>query len=290
MKYEFGNAVWMEETPEGDTSRQNIEKLHKETEEKIRASIEKLIESQENFLGKGRTAEVHFLEKDTRLCYKIIRKVEILVRPDAVENLPAKYREVYEEEKRRKEADLKKPHSQREDRSIPWHVDLFTEAEYLSRARRAAAETAVKVPRPDATISIRGKEEGEGYEVIDSMDVLLMETMDAVSVDDMIMNGQLPPENFRYDDFCRKMDEFVKSIHSNKLYHRDLHGGNVMIDIATGNPVVIDFGRSGISSDEDAYHEDVRPGMNMQFIPDETTFESKVKVPLLQYLKYRKLT
>lgn len=289
MKYEFGNAVWMEETPEGEISRENIERLHRETEERIRASIEKLIDSQENFLGKGKTAEVHFLEKDSRLCYKIIRKVEVLVRPDSVDNLPPKYREVYEAEKRRKEEDMKKPPSQREDRSVPWHVDLFTEAEYLSRARKAASETSVKVPRPDATLSIRGKEEGEGYEVIDNMDVLLMETMDAISVDDLL-KGQLPPENFDFDRFCQGMDEFKEAIHKHKLYHRDLHAGNVMIDMATGDPVVIDFGRSGISSDEDAYHEDVKPGVNLQFIPDEVTFESKVKVPLLQYLQYRKLT
>jgi serine/threonine protein kinase len=290
MKYEFGNAVWMEETPEGELSRESIEKLHKETEEKIRASIEKLLESQANFLGKGRTAEVHFLEKDTKLCYKIIRKVEVLVRPDAVDNLPAKYREIYDEEKRKKEIDLQKPPSQREDRTIPWHVELYTEAEFLSRARKAAVDTSVKVPRPDATISIRGKEEGEGYEVIDSMDVLLMETMDAISVEDMIMKGELPPQNFNYDNFCEKMDEFIDIMHRNKLYHRDLHGGNVMVDIATGDPVVIDFGRAGISSEDEAYYEDVKPGMNLQFIPDETTFETKVKMPLQQYLKYKKLT
>ena len=41
------------------------------------------------------------------------------------------------------------------------------------------------------------------------------------------------------------MEDFITKMNNEKnIHHRDLHGGNVMVDYKTGNPVVIDFGRS----------------------------------------------
>ncbi|HEU5114792.1 MAG TPA: hypothetical protein VFT82_03430 [Candidatus Paceibacterota bacterium] len=290
MKYEFGKTVWMEENPEGDVAHQSIEKMHQEIEDKIRASIEALLESQENFLGKGMTAEVHFLEKDRGLCYKIIRKIDVMARPDAVDSLPDKYREIYDRNKAAEEKAKKTPSGSKESSQIPWHVDLYSEAKFLSRARSVDPEGPVKVPRPDARLEIVGKEEGEGFEVVDSLEVLLMERMNAVSVDDLILKQLDAPANFDYNRYCREVEEFIAKMHENKLYHRDLHGGNAMIDLATGSPVIIDFGRSSISTEEEAYLEEIRPGEKMHFIRDEQMFRDKIKTPLAQYLAHQRLT
>jgi serine/threonine protein kinase len=290
MEYRFDKATWIEEKPEGETLHQNIEKMHDEIEAKIRASIERLIESRQNFLGEGMTAEVHFLENDKNLCYKIIRKVDVMVRPDKANALPEKYREIYDKKRAAQEKASKQFVPKGVETGIPWHVDLFTEASYLSRARAVDPEGPVKIPRPDARMEIRGKEEGDGFEVTDDFEVLLMETMDAVSVDDLITKRELPPEGFDHERFCLEIQAFLDSMHSDRLYHRDLHAGNVMIERGTGRPVIIDFGRSGLSTPDDAYTEEVRPGQKIHFIQDEQMFRDKVKTPLAEYLAYRKLT
>jgi serine/threonine protein kinase len=287
MKYEFGQPAWMDESPEGDEEKK--ERLHKETESAIRASIEKLLASQENFLGKGKTAEVHFLDKDRELCYKIIRRIEVMARADAVKNIPEKYREIFEQQKA-KVTSGKKSSAQIEDESYAWHVDLFTEATYLSRARKIAEGSPVKIPRPDAKLEIRGREEGEGYEIIDDMQVLLMETMKASSVEDIISRGLPLPSGFNFDAFCQKVEAYLSEMHADKLYHRDLHAGNIMIDNETGDPVIIDFGRSAVSNEEEAYVEEILPGTKTHFIKDEQMFRDKVKIPLAEYLKRSKLT
>lgn len=281
MKYEFGQPAWIEESPEDDDEEK--ERLHKETESAIRASIEKLIASQENFLGRGKTAEVHFLDKDSKLCYKIIRKIEVMARPDAVKNIPEKYREIFERQKAK--ATLgKKSSAQIEDESFAWHVDLFTEAMYLSRARKIAEGSPVRIPRPDAKLEIRGKEEGDGYEVIDDMQILLMQTMNASSVEDILSKGLPLPSGFDYDAFCKNIEAYLADMHADKLYHRDLHAGNIMIDNETGDPVIIDFGRSALSNEEEAYIEEILPGTKTHFIKDEQMFRDKVKIPLAKYL------
>jgi serine/threonine protein kinase len=291
MEYRFEKATWIDADPEdGELLPQNIEKMHDEIEAKIRGSIEQLIESRENLLGEGMTAEVHFLENDSKLCYKIMRKTDVMVRPDMVENLPEKYRLVYEKKKAAQEKARKQILPKGVEGGTPWHVDLFTEAGYLSRARTVDPEGPVKIPRPDARIEIRGREEGDGFEITDDLEVLLMETMDAVSVDDLMRKGGLPPDGFDYEKFCAQIQDFIASMHERKLYHRDLHAGNVMVERGTGRPVIIDFGRSGLSTEEEAYIEEVRPGQKMHFIRDEQMFRDKVKIPFGQYLEYRKLT
>lgn len=286
MKYEFGKPSWIEVTPENEIPEPDIERVHTDIEERIKSSIERLIQSQENFLGRGLTAEVHFLEADRKLCYKIIRKVDVMARPDAVGNLPERYRAIHEAKKSKegKTSTFGSKDAALEIQKM-WHVDLFTEAEYLSRAREISVGTSVKIPRPDARISIQGKESGDGYEVADDFEVLLMETMDAISVEDLIRTGESLPKNFNYEQFCKDADEFIAKMHEGKLYHRDLHAGNVMIDRTTGSPVIIDFGRSTLSSEEDAYTEEFRPGEKIPFIRDEQLFRDKVKIPLGEYAR-----
>ena len=291
MEYSFEKTKWLEPDDENGFSPEVVEKMHVEIEDEIRASIQELIISQKNFLGAGMTAEVHFLEHDFKLCYKIIRKIEVLARPDAVENLPPKYREIYDKKKAAEDKEKAKPTFMKNNEGTAvWHVDLFTEASFLARARALDPEGPVKVPRPDASIEINGKEEGDGWEVTDHMEVLLMQAMDAISADDHMRKGIALPEGFEYERFCKQVKDYVVLMHENKLYHRDLHAGNVMIDSTTGNPIIIDFGRSGLSSEEDAYVDEVRPGMKMHFIRDEQMFRDKVEIPLKQYAEYRKLT
>ncbi len=72
---------------------------------------------------------------------------------------------------------------------------------------------------------------------------LVMEKLEAVSLEDVFKRKASLPDNFNEEDFFKSLEEFVKTLHEKKkIHHRDLHEGNVMIDLVTGKPRVIDFG------------------------------------------------
>lgn len=73
-------------------------------------------------------------------------------------------------------------------------------------------------------------------------DFLMMETLPAVSVDDIFQGHAVLPPNFDLGSFRNDLYDFIKIMHENNIYHRDLHEGNLMIDIESGKPYVIDFG------------------------------------------------
>lgn len=76
----------------------------------------------------------------------------------------------------------------------------------------------------------------------DGHSFLMMETLKAVSIDDILEGRAKLPENFDLDLFEKELEYFIEMMHKNNIYHRDLHEGNIMIDNETGLPYVIDFG------------------------------------------------
>ncbi len=82
----------------------------------------------------------------------------------------------------------------------------------------------------------------------------IMERIDGYSIVDTLKNPTLLPESFNYDQFFKKLSDQINKLHENRIHHRDLHAGNVMIN-EYGDPVIIDFGSAGkhYISDEDIY-------------------------------------
>ncbi len=83
--------------------------------------------------------------------------------------------------------------------------------------------------------------------VIDMGDyhIIKMERLDAVTLGDVMHHGATLPENFDFEIFFKKLKEYLIAIHlQGKFYHNDFHMGNIMIDKKTGDPRVIDFGKS----------------------------------------------
>lgn len=91
-----------------------------------------------------------------------------------------------------------------------------------------------------------------------NMRAIAMERLHAVSIHD-VLDGLAPlPATFDYDRFFSALEAYVNALHKRGYYHRDLHGGNVLIDLETGMPYVIDFGMSTHTIVEDeAYSKDV---------------------------------
>lgn len=75
--------------------------------------------------------------------------------------------------------------------------------------------------------------------------VIIMEELDAVNFESAA-NGKAPiPKNFDIDAFIDKLKQYINALHEKKgIAHKDLAPRNVMICNKTGNPFVIDFGKS----------------------------------------------
>lgn len=74
---------------------------------------------------------------------------------------------------------------------------------------------------------------------------VIMEKLNAVNLQKCLNGQQTFPEIFDPQEFCFDLEEYLYALHDIKdLGHGDLYARNLMIDNATGKPIVIDFGRS----------------------------------------------
>ncbi len=80
--------------------------------------------------------------------------------------------------------------------------------------------------------------------------VIVMEELDAVNFE-IAAKGKAPiPAGFDIDDFFDRLKQYINAMHEEKgIFHKDLAPRNIMICNKTGNPFVIDFGRSEYLAD-----------------------------------------
>lgn len=75
--------------------------------------------------------------------------------------------------------------------------------------------------------------------------VIVMERLRAVSLQHILNGKQELPEGFDYDKFFVSLERYIEALHRERhIVHNDLYARNVMVDVDTGLPYVIDFGRS----------------------------------------------
>lgn len=183
-----------------------------EYEVDLEERIDEIIEKEEKMLGEGRSAGVYEDTENKNVCYKSLK-----LNPE--KNI------------------VKTPSPQIVN-------SVSKEAELLNLANSIAED--VEVPRPYQDVEAifkakNGKEE--------SFQAIAMERLNAVSLKDILEGkAEFPMKfiekeggQFLYD-FFKKIDNFLEKIHERNLYHRDMHAGNVMINLETGKPGVIDFG------------------------------------------------
>ena len=106
----------------------------------------------------------------------------------------------------------------------------------------------------------------------DNVEIFVMEKLPAITLDSIINGDESVPANFDIRNFFELLREFIQKLHDAGIYHRDLHAGNVMVDIETGDPYVIDFGSSiKALGDEDPYAQYLPDGSIFKFRTDESS-------------------
>ncbi len=237
----------------GEEGLQELRGRSKEIfERELISYAEHLLESKKNRIGIGSTAEVHVVDVNEKHCFKIISR-----------------REVYDTAK--VPTGLVKS---------PKYHPLPVEAEFLVDAQDLHSN--VRVPKPYYTVVREGVLEDDNRYGKNELSLLAMERLNAASITSILEGEASLPENFDPDAFFKKMREFLQRMHSiKKIHHRDLHGGNVMVDLATGLPYVIDFGSAAYGSEDDVYRDE-SPRREVTVYQKDSdsidTLENKVKL------------
>jgi len=111
------------------------------------------------------------------------------------------------------------------------HNKFFEKSQSLS-------EHNIGVPEPHYFLSYGNDE------------VLAMELLNAKSIEDILGGDGFVPEWLDIDQFFEDVENFLDLMHSSGLYHRDMHGGNILIsqeDVLNDKKksgYIIDFGSS----------------------------------------------
>ncbi len=118
--------------------------------------------------------------------------------------------------------------------SARYNLGNDPKTEAIITSRMSACEVS-GVRSPSCLAFLEGGEYG----------VILMEELNAVNLQ-LVLNGdEKMPENFNFEKAMDSLYEYVEKMHSEMdIAHNDLYARNIMIDRESGNPYVIDFGRS----------------------------------------------
>ncbi len=156
---------------------------------------------------------------------------------------------------------------------------------------------AIQIPiEQEFEIQARASRVGKGFvpavscmietEDPDDHEMMIMERVPGVSIKDIIDGEAQLPEGFNYIEFFNELKKQIELLHENKIYHRDLHEGNVMIDSQTGKPWIIDFGAADItfgSDDEEIYNYSTVGNVTRRLLNDDNAV-NRLRKLLMPYL------
>jgi serine/threonine protein kinase len=174
---------------------------------------------------------------------------------------------------------------------IPGNHDIDVEAKYMTALKNS--NTKVRVPQPFATIfsPMKLKKDKEGNRVLEKDRVLVMEYIDGYTLEELKKSNIELSEDFDAKLFFDELEKFVAEMHEKKIYHRDLHDKNVMVDRAPNMPVVIDFGRANRSYLTDETNQEIYTSYEVEngkevekLLPNDNEFFSLMRKEYESYL------
>lgn len=227
-----------------------------------------LINRPDLFLGEGAVGRVFsFSMRDRRFCQKVALVRDVAARNE--ENVPQEYRRDYREQAARREG-------------RPWTLSAKMEA-YLTNRAAAIEDETVRVPLTYRTLHISGAEDGDTYMVRDSYDVILMQQVPGYNLQQIAERGVPLPDGFDIEGFADDLLRFVRKMNARGIFHRDIAPRNVMLDLETGRPWLIDFGR-GTNDPADPYSQEITKEGRSERLRFDRTDEDCVEL-VRQYLR-----
>lgn len=213
---------------------------------------EKILTDNDKFLGSG-NAGIVFKESE-KACFKCVwEALDVEIKNKRFDLLPQKeqkLRKVYDyfEEIKQKKRKLVLSGYSFESDNQP-----LKEAGFQEIAKRILDEKGMgdMIPGILGVVELESEDEGEindlPYYTREKVYLISMETVDGINIEDLILKH---PENsdilekINFDSFEQKIFSALKELHGAGLSHKDLSLRNIMINRSTGEPKIIDFGKS----------------------------------------------
>lgn len=154
---------------------------------------------------------------------------------------------------------------------IPLTNNVNEEIEYLDMLNDTEFLIKMDITSRIAPIPILSTEkDGYGF--------LLMERVKGCSLQDILdkKDSTIKTSEVNWQEFFKKLENIVEKLNAMRVFHRDLHAGNIMID-EDHNPILIDFGSSSQSfySEDDPYKEESVAGVIVY--KKDTSFIQEIK-------------
>ncbi|MCR4280207.1 MAG: phosphotransferase [Candidatus Komeilibacteria bacterium] len=132
---------------------------------------------------------------------------------------------------------------------------------------------------------------GAAYSIDHKVSLLFMERVNGSSVEDFLLDKNLTelPQGFEVEKFFASLQKQVNKMHEVLgIHHRDLHAGNVMIDV-DGQPWIIDFDKSTehYFANEDPYIQATIPG-HYEKLPQDNHLIKEMKKDAIKHFSKEK--
>ncbi len=213
---------------------------------------EEILIDQENVIGLGNAGVV--LNETENACLKCVwEKADVEIKGKRFDLLPKKLRRLRDVQNYFAEINAKKRKFVSQGLSFEADNSPLKEAGLQIAAREILKKEGLEHIIPEINSILRLKDENEGeiegypYDAMEDVCLISMEKVKGRSFEDMILNypeDQEIIEKINVDKIAKTLERSLEILHEQGLSHRDLSPRNVMINYETGEPAIIDFGKS----------------------------------------------
>jgi len=239
---------------------------HQNVKEAGLATYEKIIMNNESFLGSG-NAGIVFKESE-KTCLKCVwESLMVGIKNQRFTLLPAKAQKLkrisdYFDEIKQKRRRLATSGFQFESDNSP-----LKEAGFQVAARKILEKHGLErmIPKLQGVLEFENEEDGKvqdlPYYIHEKVLMVAMERVNGVSIEDLILNypdNSEVLEKIDLEAFEQKLRKAIDLLHAEELAHKDMSIRNVMVDIESGDPRIIDFGKGKKTDSSEDFEEENR--------------------------------
>ncbi len=253
--------------------REYFSEIPRSEEEKYAVHREnrKLLMKKDNFLGSGNDGFVASVDEsfDSYVCIKYVwDQLDVIPGSEMdLDSLDDEIRKLYDISGyfERIRTTNQRVSAETNRTSIPPNKPLV-EAMLQDMARKILMESDANcsVPRVIEVDSFEEVEEDlspHSYCLRESYSTIMMEKVRGLSIQDLITGYPQTKEYIEaidVDTFEKGLVDGLQALHKSGIRHQDITIRNVMIELSTGNPVIIDFGKAAYGGGVEQVDDEIR--------------------------------
>ncbi len=223
------------------------------------------------FVGQGNYATVHDLVHGSRYCAKHVwNDVATMVKGGDLSKLDPRYQPLVKVKRHFDEVKRKRRAYDTENIVFPPQNDPLVEAAISNKARDVLNKAGMGNMIPNVNEVYTFKDEVNGHTkdgtpflIVDEASILIMERVPGFSIQDLILNygttlgvDDEVIKSINLPQFKNKLMQAFDRLHAEGITHQDVSNRNIMINIKTLEPVIIDFGAASTTHGNMTFSKD----------------------------------